>query len=159
MKRVQSTTDPELRRAFGQVSKAALFDLVVDLLRQQEGDEHLDGPSLLVALGLAYEPVRAQRRDPPLRWSGGGSVEPITRTAILDLVDRLTRCDTGWGQLVDLSVLDGRLRSLGCSEEVTHNHLKVLCATNMLEVVHDRDGIAYRLSLPEYTRRHAPVTP
>ena len=152
---VQSTRDGELLRAFDTLSKAALFDLAVDLIRQAECDEHLDGPALLVALALAYEPIRHLRRDAPLRWHGGGAVEATTRTGIVDMVERYTRRDTGWGQLVDLAVLLERLRGLGCGEQVARDHLKVLCAEHVLEVVTDRDGVAYRLSHDEYSRRSA----
>lgn len=52
------------------ISKAALFDLVVDLVRRSEGDESLDGEALAKAIAVEFEPVRAIRRDPRLHHAG-----------------------------------------------------------------------------------------
>lgn len=46
------------------VSKAALADLVVDLLRKSEGDEVLDDVELLAAIQRALEPVALARGEP-----------------------------------------------------------------------------------------------
>ncbi len=48
------------------LSKAALFDLVVVLLRRCEDDEDLDGYALYEALREAAEPVLRMRGDAPL---------------------------------------------------------------------------------------------
>lgn len=44
-------------------SKAALADLVIDLLRQQHGDENLDGPALASAFVEAYRPIASARSE------------------------------------------------------------------------------------------------
>ena len=51
------------RLALNSLSKFALADLVVDLLRRNAGDEHLDGEPLAQALVEAFEPVAAVRGD------------------------------------------------------------------------------------------------
>jgi hypothetical protein len=51
----------DARQALGALSKAALADLVVDLLRRIEGDEALDGERLVASLDKAFAPVRALR--------------------------------------------------------------------------------------------------
>jgi hypothetical protein len=60
------TDAPEVARIVDALSKAALGDLVIDLLRRCEGDETLDGTDLAAALRDAVDPVlRARERDRP----------------------------------------------------------------------------------------------
>ena len=60
------------------LSKNALGDLVVDLIRLQEGDEHLDGRPLRDAIERAIDPVLRLRGDRiPTRW--GVAVERRAR--------------------------------------------------------------------------------
>jgi hypothetical protein len=55
--------DREVHRAVAVLSKAALGDLVVDLLRRCEGAEDLDGAALVSVLAEAVEPVLLVRGD------------------------------------------------------------------------------------------------
>ena len=48
------------------VSKAALVDLVADLLRGNEGDERLDGDALALAFAERHEPIAIARDDKPV---------------------------------------------------------------------------------------------
>lgn len=57
-------SDPFARRVLDSVSKAALLDLVADLLRRNAGDETLDGEPLALAFEEAMEPIARMRRDP-----------------------------------------------------------------------------------------------
>lgn len=86
MKRsITQTRERQLFEAFEQLSKAALFDLVVDLVRQQRGEEHLDGPALIEALVERYEPIRVARGDRPLRVADPGHDGERGRTRVLEL--------------------------------------------------------------------------
>ncbi len=51
------------RVTLDKLSKFALADLVTDLLRQNAGDENLDGIELARAVAAAFSPVAAARGD------------------------------------------------------------------------------------------------
>lgn len=55
------------RATIDQLSKACLADLVVDLLRQSEGDEHLDGSDFIKALIKAHNPIAFRRGEKTLK--------------------------------------------------------------------------------------------
>lgn len=69
------------------LSKAALADIVVDLIRQQEGDELLDGQRLAIAVAQAAEPICNVRKDrlisPTVFWD---SMTPEFREQHLERV-------------------------------------------------------------------------
>lgn len=57
-----------------QLSKACLADIVVDLLRQSEGDERLDGEDFIKALIKAHGPIATARDEKPLKaWKSRAS--------------------------------------------------------------------------------------
>ncbi len=69
-KQITQTRDRIARATIDSVSKHALADLVIDLLRQNAGDENLDGEPLAVAFVKAFTPVAAARGDRPARvWT------------------------------------------------------------------------------------------
>ena len=53
----------EAHRVINSVSKSALLDMVVDMLRQQAGNEELNGSDLVVAFCDRFEPVALLRGD------------------------------------------------------------------------------------------------
>ena len=65
------------RDTFSRASKAALVDLVADLLRRLEGREDLNGEDLAHAFVEAHKPVANARRDPEPRVQ----LPPSKRTA------------------------------------------------------------------------------
>lgn len=65
-KGIVTVRDPVARLALDSLSKHALADLVVDLLRIQAGNEKLDGEPLIEALTHAYFPIARVRNDPPI---------------------------------------------------------------------------------------------
>lgn len=62
-------SDRHARLALDSLSKAALADLVVDLLRRNAGDETLDGAAFIEVLEEAAAPVLGFRGDPPIKIS------------------------------------------------------------------------------------------
>lgn len=66
-KGISFVRDYEARVVLDLASKAALIDLVVDLLRRNAGDESLDGHPLIDAFVEAMEPVAVARGDKPIR--------------------------------------------------------------------------------------------
>lgn len=68
-KSIQATSSQGVRWWLERISKAALADLAVDLVRISEGDEALDGPELQAVLARAAEPVLLLRghRVPAMR--------------------------------------------------------------------------------------------
>jgi hypothetical protein len=67
-KPITQTDDVAVALYLDKMSKAALADLVVDLVRRSEGDEHLDGDALAAAIDRAAHPVFAVRGDKPPRY-------------------------------------------------------------------------------------------
>lgn len=57
------TCHTEVHAFLASLSKAALADLVLDLVRRGEGDESLDGPEMVRALRKAARPVLRARGD------------------------------------------------------------------------------------------------
>ncbi len=62
-KKSAAFVDGDARTLLDSVSKAALIDLVVDLLRRNAGDETLSGDDLAAAFTEAFEPVAVVRGD------------------------------------------------------------------------------------------------
>lgn len=63
------TKDPGVLGTIHGASKAALGDLVIDLLRRLDGDESLDGDALAAAYVEAMKPIALARGDaPPKPW-------------------------------------------------------------------------------------------
>lgn len=151
-KGIQSTRAPALRLAFVELSKAALFDLCVDLVRRVEGDETLDGELLLHALRDAYEPIRAMRRDLPLRVQARDRSTDADRTVICDVIDLFTRGEV-WGRAVDVDVLVERLKGMRITRAQGESDLRALVEQERIERLIDRDGTAYRLTADEWRRR------
>lgn len=63
-KHMATTEDLVARLTILEMSKAALADLVVDMLRAENGDERLDGEPLARAFVLRMKPIAAFREDP-----------------------------------------------------------------------------------------------
>jgi len=64
---IAQSADPVVRSTLDSASKHALIDLVIDLLRQREGDEHLDGEPLAQAFVTAFAPIARARGDRPAK--------------------------------------------------------------------------------------------
>jgi len=62
-KDLTQTEDPGVKHWLDRLSKKALGDLVIDLVRIGEGDETLDGAELCRRLHAAAEPVMLARDD------------------------------------------------------------------------------------------------
>lgn len=62
-KTMMFTKDPVARIMLDSLSKFALADLVVDLLRRKAGAEDLDGVELAREIASAFRPVAAIRGD------------------------------------------------------------------------------------------------
>jgi hypothetical protein len=71
-KRVMTVSDRNAIVFLDSLSKAALADLVVDLIRQREGEDLLDGPALETALRAAFEPIAIARGDKMPKPATGG---------------------------------------------------------------------------------------
>jgi hypothetical protein len=65
-KKAIQTTDRLAAHVIDSLSKAALGDLVADLLRRAAGDESLDGADLADAVAEAFKPIAFRRGDKPL---------------------------------------------------------------------------------------------
>lgn len=93
LKKKTATVDLTALLTIGSVSKAALVDLVADLLRRNAGDEELNGEALAAAFVEAHEPIALLRGDkaptirrppppPPVfarKLSEGGWADPSPR--------------------------------------------------------------------------------
>lgn len=62
-KSITQSRDPGVDAWIGNVSKAFLADLVIDLIRRNEGSEDLDGADLLRAIVEDAEPIAVARQD------------------------------------------------------------------------------------------------
>lgn len=72
-KPVTQTTERVARATIDSVSKNALADLVIDLLRQHAGNENLDGEELAQAFVEAFAPIAIARGDRPAKvWKPKG---------------------------------------------------------------------------------------
>ena len=62
-RQITQSNDAVSRITLDSLSKFALADLVVDLIRRCEGDETLDGEPLAKAIVEAFEPIASRRGD------------------------------------------------------------------------------------------------
>lgn len=151
-KGIQTTKDPGMRLIHEALSKAALFDLAVDLVRRVNGDEHLDGEGLVEAFRDAHEPVRHLRRDLPIRVKSRDRSTDADRLAILDAVEIRTGGSTH-GRMLHSESLFETMRMMRITRDQGANDLTQLIAQGRLErVIEDRD-VWYRLTAEEWRRR------
>lgn len=103
-KPISQSSDRGVEAWMEQVSKAFLADLVIDLIRRNEGNEDLDGADLLTAIIADAEPITVARNDrlPPAdfweremvkyarrRWAYTGSDPVAARAAHAAHVQRI----------------------------------------------------------------------
>lgn len=95
-KSLTQVSSREAYALFERMSKSALFDLVVDLVRRSAGDDRLDGPELVDAVIEEFEPVRHVRRDPVPRAPGGKLSADAARRRLVELVEQIAAAGNGW---------------------------------------------------------------
>jgi len=124
---------------FDRMSKSALFDLVVDLVRRNVGDERLDGAALVDAIIEEFEPVRHARRDPIPRAPGGTLSAEAARRRLVELVDTISSAGNGWAPS---DALYRRMRAEGWTDAQGRGDIRKLLDRGVLEREFD-EGVAH----------------